>query len=143
MTIPPLTQVDRRATFDAIVLGGGAPGQDGIGLETVGVEPDPHGIRVDDHLRAGQRLWAVGAAEASYSATTRRACVPLEVLSDTIQPFPIFSGLFDLAPKAPRMEVASMPPPARPDAGPDGPPMTGRRPVIPYTFSKTLNQWRC
>ena len=193
---------------------GRRPRVEGIGLETVGVEANPHGIRVDDHLRAGERLWAigdvngiwplthvgeyegdvvaaniagedhpanyeavprvtytdpqaaaVGVAEASYSATTQlsdvpktatythayaksngfltllsdgsrltgayalgpeagewlqqatlaiRARVPLEVLSDTIQPFPSFSGIFDSAVKALRMEVASMPQPARP-----------------------------
>jgi dihydrolipoamide dehydrogenase len=30
------------------------------GLDTVGVTPGPHGITVDSHLRAGERLWAVG-----------------------------------------------------------------------------------
>ncbi len=30
------------------------------GLDTVGVTADPHGIAVDAHLRAGERLWAVG-----------------------------------------------------------------------------------
>jgi pyruvate/2-oxoglutarate dehydrogenase complex dihydrolipoamide dehydrogenase (E3) component len=32
----------------------------GIGLETVGVEADGHGIPVDAQLRAGERLWAIG-----------------------------------------------------------------------------------
>ncbi|HUN34505.1 MAG TPA: NAD(P)/FAD-dependent oxidoreductase [Trebonia sp.] len=30
------------------------------GLETVGAEAGPHGLVVDAHLRAGERLWAVG-----------------------------------------------------------------------------------
>jgi pyruvate/2-oxoglutarate dehydrogenase complex dihydrolipoamide dehydrogenase (E3) component len=30
------------------------------GLETVGVQAGPHGLAVDAHLRAGDRLWAVG-----------------------------------------------------------------------------------
>ena len=30
------------------------------GLDTVGVTPGPRGIPVDTHLRAGERLWAVG-----------------------------------------------------------------------------------
>ena len=30
------------------------------GLDTVGVTAGPHGIAVDAHLRAGERLWAVG-----------------------------------------------------------------------------------
>ncbi len=33
---------------------------EGIGLETVGIEADPHGLAVDAHCRAGERLWAVG-----------------------------------------------------------------------------------
>src|SRR5215471_10197419 len=32
----------------------------GLGLETVGVEAGRHGIPVDAHLRAGERLWAIG-----------------------------------------------------------------------------------
>jgi dihydrolipoamide dehydrogenase len=197
-----------------LVATGRRPRVEGIGLETVGVEADPRGIPVDEHLRAGERLWAigdvtgiwplthvgeyegdvvaaniagdarpanyeavprvtytdpqaaaVGAAEAPYSATAPisevpktatythayaesngfmtllsdgdrltgayalgpeagewmqqatlaiRAHVPLEVLSDTIQPFPSFSGIYDAAVMALRMEIAEMPPPARP-----------------------------
>jgi dihydrolipoamide dehydrogenase len=197
-----------------LVATGRRPRVEGIGLETVGLEADPHGIRVDEYLRAGERLWAigdvngiwplthvgeyegdvvaaniageqhpanyeavprvtytdpqaaaVGAAEASYAATTRlsdipktatyshsyadsngfltvlsdgsrltgayalgpeagewlqqatlaiRARVTLEILNDTIQPFPSFSGIFDTALKALRMKVADMPPPAEP-----------------------------
>jgi dihydrolipoamide dehydrogenase len=197
-----------------LVATGRRPRVEGIGLETVGVEADPHGIRVDEYLRAAERVWAigdvngiwplthvgeyegdvvaaniagenhpanyeavprvtytdpqaaaVGAAEAPYSTTTRlsdvpktatyshayaesngfltllsdgarltgayalgaeagewlqqatlaiRAHVPLEVLSDTIQPFPSFSGIFDSAFKALRMEIARMPAPPAP-----------------------------
>jgi len=197
-----------------LVSTGRRPRVDGIGLETVGVEPDPHGIRVDEYLRAGERTWAigdvngiwplthvgeyegdvvaaniageshpanyeavprvtytdpqaaaVGVAEATYSATMRlselpktatythayaesndfltllsdgarltgafalgpeagewlqqatlaiRARVPLDVLSDTIQPFPTFSSIFDSAFKALRADIAKMPPPMRP-----------------------------
>jgi len=43
-----------------------------------------------------------------------RAHVPVEVLSDTIQPFPSFSGIYDTAPKALSMAIADMPPPAGP-----------------------------
>jgi pyruvate/2-oxoglutarate dehydrogenase complex dihydrolipoamide dehydrogenase (E3) component len=32
----------------------------GIGLETVGIEPDPRGIHVDAQLRTGERVWAIG-----------------------------------------------------------------------------------
>jgi pyruvate/2-oxoglutarate dehydrogenase complex dihydrolipoamide dehydrogenase (E3) component len=197
-----------------LVATGRRPRVEGIGLETVGVQADPHGIKVDDHLRAGERLWAigdvngiwplthvgeyegdvvadniagiprpanyeavprvtytdpqaaaVGALEAAYSGTARvsevpktatythayaesdgfltllsdgerltgayalgpeagewmqqatlaiRAHVPLEVLSDTIQPFPSFSGIYDAAVMALRMNIADMPPPAKP-----------------------------
>jgi dihydrolipoamide dehydrogenase len=197
-----------------LVATGRRPRVEGIGLETVGVEADPHGVKVDEYMRAGERLWAigdingiwplthvgeyegdvvaanisgeeypanyeavprvaytdpqaaaVGAVEAPYSATaalsevpktatyTRayaesngfltllsdgdqltgafalgpeagewtqqatlaiRAHVPLEVLSDTIQPFPSFSGIYEPALMALRMEIADMPPPVKP-----------------------------
>ena len=197
-----------------LVSTGRRPRVEGIGLETVGIEPDNRGIRVDEHLRAGERLWAigdvngiwplthvgeyegdvvaanilgdarranyeavprvtytdpqaaaVGAVEAEYSATAPlsevpktatythayaesngfltllsdgerltgayalgpeagewlqqatlaiRAHVPVEVLSDTIQPFPSFSGIYDAALKALRMAIADMPAPHRP-----------------------------
>jgi pyruvate/2-oxoglutarate dehydrogenase complex dihydrolipoamide dehydrogenase (E3) component len=197
-----------------LVCTGRRPRVEGIGLETVGVEANPHGIRVDEYLRAGERLWAigdvngiwplthvgeyegdvvadniagharpanyeavprvtytdpqaasVGAAEAEYSATSPvsavpktatythayaqsngfltllsdgerltgayalgpeagewlqqatlaiRARVPVEVLGDTIQPFPSFSGIYDTAVKLLRMEIADMPRPAMP-----------------------------
>jgi dihydrolipoamide dehydrogenase len=197
-----------------LVATGRRPRVEGIGLETVGIEADPRGIRVDEHLRAGERLWAigdvtgiwplthvgeyegdvvaaniagdarpanyeavprvtytdpqaaaVGAGEAAYSATAAvsevpktatythayaestgfltllsdgerltgayalgpeagewlqqatlaiRAHVPLEVLSDTIQPFPSFSGIYDAAVKALRMRIADMPRPVTP-----------------------------
>ena len=197
-----------------LVATGRRPRVEGIGLETVGVEANPQGIQVDDHLRAGERLWAigdvtgvwplthvgeyegdvvaenisgdgrpanyeavprvtytdpqaaaVGATEAQYSATALvsevpktaaythayaesngfltllsdgerltgayalgpeagewlqqatlaiRAHVPLEVLGDTIQPFPSFSGIYDTAVLALRMEVADMPRPVTP-----------------------------
>jgi pyruvate/2-oxoglutarate dehydrogenase complex dihydrolipoamide dehydrogenase (E3) component len=180
-----------------LVATGRRPRVAGIGLETVGVQAGPDGIPVDAHLRAGERLWAigdvngiwplthvgeyegdvvaanitgqprpanyeavprvtytdpqaaaVGATDAAYSGTALvsgvpktatythayaesngfltllsdgerltgayalgpeagewmqqatlaiRAHVPLEVLSDTIQPFPSFSGIYDAA----------------------------------------------
>src|SRR3954447_2250492 len=43
-----------------LVATGRRPRVEGIGLETVGIEPDPHGIPVDSRLRAGERLWALG-----------------------------------------------------------------------------------
>ena len=43
-----------------------------------------------------------------------RARVPVEVLNDTIQPFPSFSGIYDTAVKALLMAIADMPRPAWP-----------------------------
>ena len=197
-----------------LVATGRRPRVQGIGLETVGIEPDPHGIKVDDHLRAGERLWAigdvngiwplthvgeyegdivaaniagdprpanyeavprvtytdpqaaaVGALEAPYSGTTLisevpktatythawaqsngfmtllsdgqrltgayalgpeagewmqqatlaiRAQVPLDVLADTIQPFPSFSGIYDTAVMELRMQIENKPRPVAP-----------------------------
>jgi pyruvate/2-oxoglutarate dehydrogenase complex dihydrolipoamide dehydrogenase (E3) component len=197
-----------------LVATGRRPRVAGIGLETVGVQAGPDGIPVDAHLRAGERLWAigdvngiwplthvgeyegdvvaanitgqprpanyeavprvtytdpqaaaVGATDAAYSGTALvsevpktatythayaesngfltllsdgerltgayalgpeagewmqqatlaiRAHVPLEVLSDTIQPFPSFSGIYDAALMALRMQIADMPRPTGP-----------------------------
>jgi dihydrolipoamide dehydrogenase len=195
-----------------LVATGRRPRVVGIGLETVGIEPDGHGIPVDAHLRAGERLWAigdvtgiwplthvgkyqgdvvaanilgqpreanydavprvtytdpqaaaVGAVEARFSATTAvaevpktatytrayadsngfltllsdgerltgayalgpeagewlqqatlaiRAHVPLDVLADTIQPFPTFSEIYVAALKALRGEITATRQPA-------------------------------
>jgi len=43
-----------------LVATGRRPRVGGIGLDTVGVEADGHGIPVDAHLRAGEGLWAIG-----------------------------------------------------------------------------------
>jgi dihydrolipoamide dehydrogenase len=45
-----------------LVATGRRPRTSGLGLETVGAEFDEHGVRVDSHLRAGERLWAIGDA---------------------------------------------------------------------------------
>jgi pyruvate/2-oxoglutarate dehydrogenase complex dihydrolipoamide dehydrogenase (E3) component len=45
-----------------LVATGRRPRIDGLGLDTVGVKADEHGIRVDAQLRAGERLWAIGDA---------------------------------------------------------------------------------
>jgi dihydrolipoamide dehydrogenase len=199
-----------------LVCTGRRPRVQGIGLETVGVEANPRGIAVDEYMRAGDRLWAigdvtgiwplthvgeyegdvvaaniagdmrpanyeavprvtytdpqaaaVGAAEAAYTATAQlsevpktatythayaqsngfmtllsdgerltgayalgpeagewlqqatlaiRAHVPIAVLSDVIQPFPSFSGIYDAALTTLRMKIMDMPPPIRPMA---------------------------
>jgi pyruvate/2-oxoglutarate dehydrogenase complex dihydrolipoamide dehydrogenase (E3) component len=198
----------RRLRGDRLLVATGRrPRVEGIGLETVGVEADARGIPVDAHLRAGERLWAIGDVtgiwplthvgkyqgevvaanilgeprEASYEAVPRvvytdpqaaavgaiegrfsatapvsgvaktatythayaesngfltllsdgerltgayalgpeagewlqqatlaiRARVPLEVLRDTIQPFPTFSEIYVAALKALRGEITS------------------------------------
>ena len=207
-----------------LVATGRHPRVEGIGLDTVGVEPGPHGIGVDEYLRAGEHLWAigdvngiwplthvgeyegdvvaaniagdarpanyeavprvtytdpqaaaVGAVDAEYSATAPvsevpktatythayaesngfltllsdgerltgayalgpeagewmqqatlaiRAHIPVEVLSDTIQPFPSFSGIYDAAVNALRMQIADMPRPTGP-MNPQMPSMPG------------------
>jgi pyruvate/2-oxoglutarate dehydrogenase complex dihydrolipoamide dehydrogenase (E3) component len=45
-----------------LVATGRRPRTEGLGLETAGATFDQHGIRVDAHLRAGERLWAIGDA---------------------------------------------------------------------------------
>jgi dihydrolipoamide dehydrogenase len=52
-----------------LVATGRRPRVTGIGLETVGVEPDPRGIKVDDHLRAAERLWAIGDVNGIWPLT--------------------------------------------------------------------------
>jgi dihydrolipoamide dehydrogenase len=43
-----------------LVATGRRPRVSGIGLETVGISADAHGIPVDAHMKAGERLWALG-----------------------------------------------------------------------------------
>jgi dihydrolipoamide dehydrogenase len=52
-----------------LVATGRRPRVEGIGLETVGVEADPHGIRVDEHMRAGERVWAIGDVTGVWPLT--------------------------------------------------------------------------
>ena len=52
-----------------LVATGRRPRVDGIGLETVGIEPDAAGIPVDAHLRAGERLWAIGDVNGLWPLT--------------------------------------------------------------------------
>ena len=52
-----------------LVATGRRPRVDGIGLETVGIEAGEHGIPVDAHLRAGERLWAIGDVTGIWPLT--------------------------------------------------------------------------
>ena len=52
-----------------LVATGRRPRVHDIGLETVGITLDPHGVPVDDRLRAGERLWAVGDITGIWQLT--------------------------------------------------------------------------
>jgi dihydrolipoamide dehydrogenase len=52
-----------------LVATGRRPRVRGLGLETVGVEPDIHGVPVDAHLRAAERLWAIGDVNGLWPLT--------------------------------------------------------------------------
>jgi pyruvate/2-oxoglutarate dehydrogenase complex dihydrolipoamide dehydrogenase (E3) component len=52
-----------------LVATGRRPRVEGIGLETVGVKADNHGIAVDSHLRAGDGLWAIGDVNGLWPLT--------------------------------------------------------------------------
>ena len=43
-----------------VVAGGRRPRTDRVGLETVGIEPKPEGIPIDERCRAAEGVWAVG-----------------------------------------------------------------------------------
>jgi pyruvate/2-oxoglutarate dehydrogenase complex dihydrolipoamide dehydrogenase (E3) component len=52
-----------------LVATGRRPRVADIGLETVGVTANPHGVPVDDRLRAGERLWAIGDVTGIWQLT--------------------------------------------------------------------------
>jgi len=52
-----------------LVATGRRPRIAGIGLETVGIQADGHGIPVDARLRAGERLWAIGDVTGIWPLT--------------------------------------------------------------------------
>jgi dihydrolipoamide dehydrogenase len=52
-----------------LVATGRRPRVRGIGLETVGIEPDTHGVPVDAHLRAAEGLWAIGDVTGLWPLT--------------------------------------------------------------------------
>jgi pyruvate/2-oxoglutarate dehydrogenase complex dihydrolipoamide dehydrogenase (E3) component len=60
----------RRFTGDKLLVAAGRrPRVDGIGLETVGIKPNAHGIPVDARLRAGEGLWAIGDVNGIWLLT--------------------------------------------------------------------------
>jgi dihydrolipoamide dehydrogenase len=52
-----------------LVATGRRPRVEGIGLESLGVKPSERGIAVDEHLRAGERLWAIGDVNGIWQLT--------------------------------------------------------------------------
>ena len=61
---------DRELRGDRLLIATGRrPRVEGIGLETVGIEPDSHGVAVDSRLRAGERLWAIGDVNGIWPLT--------------------------------------------------------------------------
>jgi pyruvate/2-oxoglutarate dehydrogenase complex dihydrolipoamide dehydrogenase (E3) component len=52
-----------------LVATGRRPRTEGIGLETVGVEPGERGIEVDSRLRAGDGIWAIGDVTGIWPLT--------------------------------------------------------------------------
>jgi pyruvate/2-oxoglutarate dehydrogenase complex dihydrolipoamide dehydrogenase (E3) component len=52
-----------------LVATGRRPRVLGLGLETVGVEADAHGVPVDAHLRAAEGLWAIGDVNGIWPLT--------------------------------------------------------------------------
>ncbi len=52
-----------------LVATGRRPRVDGIGLETIGIEADPHGVAVDDRLRVADGVWAIGDVNGAWPLT--------------------------------------------------------------------------
>jgi pyruvate/2-oxoglutarate dehydrogenase complex dihydrolipoamide dehydrogenase (E3) component len=52
-----------------LVATGRRPRVAGIGLETVGVEANPHGIAVDERMSAGDGLWAIDDVTGQWNLT--------------------------------------------------------------------------
>ncbi|HYB30242.1 MAG TPA: FAD-dependent oxidoreductase, partial [Solirubrobacteraceae bacterium] len=52
-----------------LVATGRRPRVADIGLETLGITADPQGVAVDERLRAGERLWAVGDVTGIWQLT--------------------------------------------------------------------------
>jgi pyruvate/2-oxoglutarate dehydrogenase complex dihydrolipoamide dehydrogenase (E3) component len=52
-----------------LIATGRRPRVQGIGLESVGIEPDRRGIAVDDRMAAGEGLWAIGDVTGKWPVT--------------------------------------------------------------------------
>ena len=52
-----------------LVATGRRPRIEGLGLESVGIEPGPRGIEVDERMRAGDGVWAIGDVTGVWPLT--------------------------------------------------------------------------
>ncbi|HVO54713.1 MAG TPA: NAD(P)/FAD-dependent oxidoreductase [Solirubrobacterales bacterium] len=52
-----------------LVATGRRPRVADVGLETIGVEPDPHGVAVDERLRVADGVWAIGDVNGAWPLT--------------------------------------------------------------------------
>ena len=52
-----------------LVATGRRPRSEGLGLETVGIEPTKQGIEVDSRQRAGEKVWAIGDVTGIWPLT--------------------------------------------------------------------------
>jgi pyruvate/2-oxoglutarate dehydrogenase complex dihydrolipoamide dehydrogenase (E3) component len=52
-----------------LIATGRHPRVQGIGLESVGIEPDRKGVQVDQRMAAGDRLWAIGDVTGQWPLT--------------------------------------------------------------------------
>jgi pyruvate/2-oxoglutarate dehydrogenase complex dihydrolipoamide dehydrogenase (E3) component len=52
-----------------LVATGRRPRVEDLGLETIDVEADPHGVKVDDHLRVAPGVWAIGDVNGAWPLT--------------------------------------------------------------------------
>jgi pyruvate/2-oxoglutarate dehydrogenase complex dihydrolipoamide dehydrogenase (E3) component len=52
-----------------LVATGRRPRVDGIGLETVGVEPNPRGLATDERMNVAEGVWAVGDVTGQWNLT--------------------------------------------------------------------------
>jgi dihydrolipoamide dehydrogenase len=52
-----------------LVATGRSPRTADLGLEAIGIEPGPHGIAVDERMRAGDNVWAIGDVTGIWPLT--------------------------------------------------------------------------